>query len=197
MHREQPVPQAEIITLAFHVDYWNYLGWKDEFSSPMFSQRQELYGQKFKIDSIYTPQMIVDGKWEFVGNDSGKATKTIQEASKIVKFAVQATFASNLLKIKIPELTAHEDATVFLAIAEDNLKSEVSRGENSGRTLEHISVVRELKTVGRITATENSFETEVPFQKQATWKQENLKFVVFVQENKSRKIIGLIKVVLE
>src|SRR5215212_735890 len=69
LENQQPVTKAEIVTLAFHVDYWDRLGWKDRFSSPLFSRRQEDYAQAFKLDSNYTPQMIVDGKTEFVGFD--------------------------------------------------------------------------------------------------------------------------------
>src|SRR5215203_5351918 len=75
LENQQPVPQAEIITLAFHVDYWDRLGWKDRFSSPLFSRRQEIYSQALKLDSSYTPQMIVNGESQFVGSDSGKAAK--------------------------------------------------------------------------------------------------------------------------
>ena len=61
LEKEQSVGDAEIITLALHVDYWNSLSWKDEFSSPLFSRRQQLYSQALKLDSNYTPQMVVDG----------------------------------------------------------------------------------------------------------------------------------------
>ena len=191
LEREQPAPQAEIITLAFHVDYWNYLGWKDEFSSPIFSQRQELYGQKFKIDSIYTPQMIVDGQTEFVGNNSGKAVSTVMEAVKLKKAKVELVLSENLLKINISEISKVENATVFVAIAEDNLSSNVKRGENSGRVLEHASVVRELKAVGSVNGGNSIFSTETRLEFQPNWKKENLKIIVFVQENESRKILGV------
>src|SRR5438034_9672572 len=70
---EQPVEKAQIIALAFHVDYWNKLGWPDRFSSPKFTQRQYDYATFFGGNRVYTPQMIVDGKAEFVGSDSKKA----------------------------------------------------------------------------------------------------------------------------
>ena len=69
LEKEQPFMQAEIITLALHVDYWNNLGWRDEYSSPLYSQRQTVYVQKLKLDSTYTPQMIVDGRLQFVGSN--------------------------------------------------------------------------------------------------------------------------------
>ncbi|HEX8734041.1 MAG TPA: DUF1223 domain-containing protein [Pyrinomonadaceae bacterium] len=188
--------QAEIITLALHVDYWNRLGWTDEFSTPLFSQRQELYAQRFKQADVYTPQMVVDGSVQFTGN-SGTASKEIIEAAKKAKAPVEMSIDGEKLKIKIAKLPEHENATVFLAIAEDNLVSSVKRGENSGKTLEHVSVARELKAVGNVSAQEKSFEAEIVFQIQPNWKKENLKLVVFVQGNQNRKIYGVNRIALE
>lgn len=193
LQREQPAPQAEIITLAFHVDYWDYLGWKDEFSSALFSQRQELYAQRFKIGSIYTPQMVVDGKTEFGGNNSGKAVSAVMEAAKLKKAKIELGLNENLFKINISEISKTENATVFVAIAEDNLASNVKRGENSGKVLEHASVVRELKAVGSVNGSNTTFSAETNLEFQTGWKKENLKIIVFVQENVSRKILGVNK----
>lgn len=194
LQREQPAPQAEIITLAFHVDYWDSSGWKDEFSSAMFSQRQEQYAKPFKIGSIYTPQMVVDGQQEFVGNNSGKAVSAVMEAAKLKKAKVELVWNENLLKINISEISKVENATVYIAIAEDNLSSNVKRGENSGRVLEHASVVRELKTIGNVKDSNSTFSAESKIEFQLNWKKENLKIIVFVQENESRKILGVNKI---
>jgi hypothetical protein len=191
LEKEQPSTQAEIITLALHVDYWNYLGWKDVYSSPIFTERQNFYSEKFNLDSIYTPQMVVDGSREFVGNDSGKAAKVINEAAQIQKAKVELTKNDDKLTVKISEIPKHENTTVYLAIAEDNLVSNVARGENSGRKLEHQSVVRELKNVGNLTPQQNSSDIETAFQINAAWKRENLKLIVFAQEDTTGKIIGL------
>ncbi len=197
LEKEQPYMQAEIITLALHVDYWDRLGWKDEFSSPLYSQRQTVYAQKLKLDSTYTPQMIVDGHTQFVGSNLGEAGKAITEAAKSPKANIEAAFNNeNTLQIKIFAVPKHEAATVFLAIAEDNLSSKVKRGENTGKNLEHISVVRELKAIGKIEANSDRFEQEAAFTLKPEWKKENLKYVIFVQENESRRILG-IKTALE
>ncbi len=197
LEKEQPFAQAEIITLALHVDYWNYLGWKDEFSTPLFTQRQELYVEKLKVDSSYTPQMIVDGKIQFVGSDSGKAAKAIVEAAKIQKGKIEIVRNNDKLTVKITDLPAHENSIIFLAIAEDNLVSKVGRGENSGKRLEHQSVVRELKSIGTLNPPENSVELETILQLNQNWKKENLKIIVFVQENDSRRILGVGRIVFE
>ncbi len=196
LESEQPNPNAKIITLALHVDYWDNIGWKDEYSSALYSQRQNVYGQAFKIGQIYTPQMVVDGEKQFVGSNLSEANKAITESAKDKKAKVELANAENNLKIKISDLPKHENASVFLAIAEDNLSTSVKGGENSGRKLDHTSVVRELKSIGMITAEQNGFDNSVAVQLQPNWKKENLKFVVFVQENGSRKILGVNRVSL-
>jgi hypothetical protein len=157
----------------------------------MYSQRQEIYGDKFKITSVYTPQMVVDGTRHFVGSNLGEAQKAISEAAKMPKANLDLSISDGKLKVKITDVPKHENAAVFLAIAEDNLKTDVKEGENGGRILEHTSVVRDLKPIGRMLATENQFETESVLQAQPSWKLENLKAVVFLQENQSRRILAV------
>lgn len=191
LEKEQPAAQTEIVTLALHVDYWNHLGWKDEFSSPLFSQRQELYAQRFKLSSIYTPQMVVDGAAEFTGSQNGKAVSAVIEAAKAQKGKIEIAHEGGKIKVKISELPKHEDASVFLAVAEDNLSTSVRRGENSGQKLEHVSVTRRLETIGLIKKNISLGEIETAFSVDPNWKTENLKLIVFVQENARRKIIAV------
>jgi hypothetical protein len=193
---QQPVPQAEIITLAFHVDYWDRLGWKDRFSSPLFSRRQEIYSQALKLDSSYTPQMIVDGESQFVGSDSGKAAKEIAKAAGSAKAVVDITSEGDQVKVKVARAQKHGEATVYAAIAEDGVSTRVERGENSGKTLEHVSVVRELKALGIMPAEKHELETSFALEANAEWNAEKLKVVVFVQENESRRIVGVGRLVL-
>lgn len=191
LEREQPNPNAEIITLALHVDYWNRLGWKDEFSSPLYSQRQSVYGRRLNLDGVYTPQMIVDGQKQFVGSNLPEANKAISESAKSQKAKIELAAAESFLKIKITDIPKHETASVFLAIAEDDIKTSVKAGENSGRRLEHASVVRELRSIGVVPNGQNDYSIEASVQLQSGWKKDKLKFVVFVQENASRKILGV------
>jgi hypothetical protein len=191
LERQQPVAKADIITLAFHVDYWDRLGWKDRFSSPLFSQRQEEYATALKLESSYTPQMIVDGRAEFVGSNSGQASSEILKATENAKARVEIVSDAGHVKVAIGDVPAHADSTVFAAIAEDGISSRVERGENSGKTLEHVSVVHELKTLGSIRAGDLKFDGALDVPANKDWKPENLKVVVFVQENESRKVIGV------
>jgi hypothetical protein len=191
LEKEQPVAAAEIITLALHVDYWNYLGWKDEFSSPLFSRRQEDYARKFKLDSNYTPQMVVDGVSEFNGSNTGKAVNSVMEAAKNQKGKIEMRREDGKIKVKISDVPKHESATVYLAIAEDNLSTSVKRGENSGQKLEHVSVVRRLETFGSMDEKTFVAELETAFSIDSSWKTENLKLIVFVQETASGKIVAV------
>src|SRR5215471_6837318 len=79
---QQTQAGAEIVVLSEHVDYWNHDGWKDPFSSKFFSERQSAYSRRFGLESVYTPQMVVDGTTEFVGSDSAKAERVLQAASR-------------------------------------------------------------------------------------------------------------------
>jgi len=193
LEKEQSNADAEIITLALHVDYWNYLGWKDEFSSKQFSERQSGYADRFKLDSIYTPQMVVDGQTQFVGSNLGTAQKAISDAAKVNKATIEISNADGKLKIKISGAANHDDSYVWLAIAEDDLKTNVRRGENGGKTLDHVSVVREMKLLGNLAAADKTFESETALQFDSKWKKENLKFVVFVQGKDSKKVFGVSK----
>lgn len=192
MRKEQAYATAEIITLAFHVDYWNNLGWKDEFSSKFFTQRQENYADVLQTGGSYTPQMVVDGTNEFVGSNLAKISLAMNAAPKNEKGKIELILEKETtLKLKISELPTHEAASINVAIAEDNLSTEVKRGENGGRKLEHDSVVRELKSVGSITSDQKSFDIEIQPQFDAKWKRKDLRIVVFVQENASRKVIAV------
>ncbi len=198
LETEQPFAEAELITLALHVDYWDSRGWKDEFSSPMFSRRQDIYGQVFKINSIYTPQMIVDGQMQFAGTDLAKVQKAVVESAKNEKGKIELAAVTDAnggtkLQVKISDLPKHEISTVFLAVAEDNLASSRNRGESSGGKRIFTSVVRELKSLGFLTAEQKNLEIETILQFQSNWNVENLKVVVFVQENGSRRVFGIAK----
>jgi hypothetical protein len=91
LERTQPVEGAEIIALGEHVDYWNYIGWSDPFSSPAFSERQGAYAKAFGRDGVYTPQVVVDGSAEFVRSNWNRAVAAIAQAARAPKANVQIT----------------------------------------------------------------------------------------------------------
>jgi len=201
LDKDQPVVGAEVIALSEHVDYWNRLGWSDPYSLSDFSARQSLYANVFKLDDIYTPQMIVDGRVQFVGSNDVEARRTIGDAARNAKTGVTMSLASEsaqgrtvTLAIRVESLSnvvKGGDADVMLAITESGLRSNVTRGENAGRVLNHIAVVRRLSTIGTIDSKKDlAFTAEPVVQISRSWRRENLKAVVFVQERAGRGVIG-------
>src|SRR5712664_4991297 len=88
LDRSQQLSGADLIVLSEHVDYWNDIAWKDPYSSPEYSERQSAYAAQFGLGTIYTPQMIVDGHFEFVGSDERRAREAIANATKVMKTPV-------------------------------------------------------------------------------------------------------------
>jgi len=198
LRQDLSAKNVQVIPLGFHVDYWNSLGWKDRFSSAEFTQRQEQYTRSLKVDGPYTPEMVVDGAVEFVGNDAGRAQSTIrQQAAQLAEAQITiASAGADQLKIQVkgPAAPSNVDALVMLAITEDNLTTQVGSGENGGRTLHHAAVVRDFRQIG--TLHDGALETTVPLKLQNDWKRNDLRAVVFVQQGPSGKIEGAASVAL-
>ncbi|HJQ30970.1 MAG TPA: DUF1223 domain-containing protein [Pyrinomonadaceae bacterium] len=208
----QPVGGAEVIPLAMHVDYWNDLGWADPFSSAQFSERQGEYAAAFGHDGVYTPQMIVDGVKEFAGGNERAALEALNNAAREpkpeVKLAREATRPGDVSQPgdaarsvesarinveidKLPKRTEGDAVYVLLALTESGLSSDVARGENSGRRLTHVGVVRVLKTLGGLTdAGGGAFRTEAVVPLEKSWRRENLRAVVFAQERGTRRVLA-------
>ena len=191
LEAEQPVENVEIVPLALHVDYWNYLGWRDEFSSADHSARQNGYADKFKLDAIYTPQMVVDGAKQFTGSQFDAAVNSVRESAKTKKSGVEMTIDKNNLKIDIAELPDHDAAYIWFVITEDELQTDVRRGENSGRKLAHTAVVREMKLLDSISGSAKSFSTAFDFTVKPEWQRKNLNLIVFVQGRDSKNIFAV------
>jgi len=192
--RTQPVHGANIIILEEHVDYWDRLGWKDPFSSEAATARQNEYGSAFGDLQIYTPQMVVDGRAQFVGGSDSEALRAIRAASQIAKPAVQLSWgAGDNLAIHVDPLAGgeqHDGQEVFLVVAENMLHSDVRRGENAGRALEHNGVVRQLLSVAKIDSGAAGFSSTVAVPAARGWNRANLGAVVFVQERHSRRVVA-------
>jgi hypothetical protein len=197
LRQDLSAKNIQVIPLGFHVDYWNSLGWKDRFSSAEFTQRQEQYTHALKVDGPYTPEMVVNGEVEFVGNDAGQAQRTIrQQASELEMAQVKiASAGADQLTIQVKgPAESSGNALVMLAITEDNLSTQVGSGENGGRKLHHAAVVRELREIGLLH--NGAMETTVPLKLEKDWKHNDLRAVVFVQQGPSGKIEGAASVAL-
>src|SRR5262245_52459046 len=171
---------VQVIPLGFHVDYWNSLGWKDRFSSADFSHRQELYARSLGVDGPYTPQMVVDGETEFVGNSASHAERVITQAASRPGTADVTLSAADSEQLRVQiKSSSSSNGNVMLAITEDNLTTQVGAGENNGHTLHHAAVVREFRRLGQLH--DGSFSLNLPLKLQADWKRADLRAVVFVQ----------------
>ncbi len=202
LDKEQPVLNAEIIAISEHVDYWNRLGWADPFSSAAFSERQNQYARAFGTNQIYTPQMVVDGRTEFVGSQRGKARREITQAAKAPKATVALVkdsadphddvIAMHVRVGQLPRITSNDTGEVWLAITEGGLSTDVRRGENARRTLQHTGVVRRMELLRALEAGDaEGFAAEFTVILAPEWKRQNLRAVVFIQERVSRRVLGV------
>jgi len=198
---EEPLDgNVQLIALEEHVDYWNDLGWADPFSSRDWTFRQNVYSGVLGNGNPYTPQMVVDGTVEFVGSHGQKARQAILKAAGKTKIPVtleqgnanNAGTGNFSVKVGKRDGTAKRDAAeVWLAITETGLQSAVTRGENAGEDLHHAAVVRSMRKIGEAKAGgETSFAGDASIPLPREWKRENLRAVLFVQEKKSRRILG-------
>lgn len=195
----QPVPGVEVIALGEHVDYWNYLGWTDRFSSAALTRRQKDYqATVFAPTPVYTPQLVIDGRLQCIGSDLSDVRRQIRRAAEAAKADVRlaatrprAGGTSVSVDVVLPDgVTLDGPADILVAVVEDGLVTEVPRGENRGRTLEHNAVVRHLEAVGDVPARKSTVSVTAPVAVAEGWNPERLSIVAFVQERDSRRIVG-------
>jgi hypothetical protein len=196
----QPLRSADIIAIEEHVDYWDQDGWLDPFSSGAWTIRQKEYSDVLRTGGSYTPEMVVDGNTGFVGSRGTVAVQEIEKAAMGRKAKVEIAEVSPAgsktaeFKVDVGELfgtNPKDKAEVLLAITESGLHSAVKAGENAGQELHHSPVLREMKVIG--VAGKNGQETftaQPSVKLDSHWKVEDLRAVAFVQERKSRRILG-------
>jgi hypothetical protein len=200
LESQQPIPNTQVIALEEHVDYWNGDGWTDPFSGREWTARQEEYAYTLKNRNPYTPQMVVDGHTELVGNREGAARQAIAVAGTQAKAHVSvavspgAKAGSEQATVSLDPITgtsSGDKSEIWLAVTESGLHSAVNGGENAGSDLHHASVVRTLRKIGSIDENKaSSYSGTTPLHLDSAWKRQNLRVVVFVQGQKSRQIVG-------
>jgi hypothetical protein len=197
LDRSQPVATADLVVLSEHVDYWDDIGWKDLYSSRAFSIRQSDYACRFRIEGAYTPQMVVDGQAQIVGSDERGVIQAIQGAAKAAKLPVSLSglrlegnaVVAHIESGVLPASASSKSAQVIVALADDNDQSSVKHGENAGRTLTHVAVVRNLAEVGTIDRG-GAFFREVKVSTENA-NPRKLRVVAFVQETGTGKVLGI------
>jgi hypothetical protein len=144
--------RRDILPLAFHVTYWDRLGWKDPFSLSAATQRQDQYGHRFG-DGSYTPEMVVDGAASMVGSDRGDVASAIEKAKRHSQTAAAVRVTRNGEQISIQVDSGSGAAKVLLIGFDHEHTTAIGRGENSGRTLTEANVVRSIRSVGQWSGT--------------------------------------------
>jgi hypothetical protein len=158
-----------ILGISEHVTYWNRLGWADPFSLSAYDERQSAYSSRFGLDSVYTPQMVVNGAEQFVGSDSAKLSAALhneeQRPSSIAVHIVSTSVANGSLNVtySVAGDFPSQGLDLIAVLADDTDTSSVPRGENSGRTLKHVSVARSLTRVTKLkTQADSSTQISLP-----------------------------------
>jgi hypothetical protein len=141
--------RRDVLPLAFHVDYWDYIGWKDPFASKDSTERQYSYGHALGLNMVYTPQMVIGGIHDVVGSNEDSVTQVIAADANRPKLKLSVVRDDKgAYKVEIPAGTANAPATVWLALFDHAHKTQVQRGENSGATLTEYNIVREWRKIG-------------------------------------------------
>lgn len=148
--------RSDVLALAFHVDYWDDLGWRDRFELTQAAERQRTYAHALRLSSVYTPQVVIDGRADFVGSDR-KAIGTQLGLRSGVPVAISLMGKEVLIDIPAQERAAPGEVVLVAYLRK--AVSPIGRGENAGRTIQEFNIVRALRPLGRWEGRAQSFRT--------------------------------------
>lgn len=193
----QPVPDAQLIVLSEHVDYWDHDGWKDPNSSPALTERQSAYVNALGLKIPYTPQIIVDGTAEMRLGDQNQVIKVFQAAVASPKIPVRigdvtvdtANPAVLQTHICVDGNSDKHNADVYAAVVLDRVESQVLHGENGGQHLTHVAVVQQITKIGKLKRGQ-AFREAFQFKLKPGIDPKNVRIVAFVQESGPGRILG-------
>ena len=182
---------GKVIPLAFHVDYWDRLGWRDPFSAADWTRRQQFYVRALGLPSAYTPQMVVNGSRQFAGSNGNALDAALAAESKQAPFgSVRVALARGdgaLSAHVVANVTSAKPTDVVLALVENGISTKVTAGENDGRTIDNDAIVRRLMRVGT-----GSLDTNVSIPIDKAWNTAHLGVAVFLQDRKTLAIRGAV-----
>ena len=188
----------DLVALSMHVNYWDYIGWKDRFASQETTDRQRAYGRRIGRGQVYTPQIVVNGVLDAVGSRRGQVDRAIADAQAAtgLTLAIELTLAEGgALQISLPGADYAGEAAVWLARYDRAHETEVERGENAGRTLHNVNVVRELRQIGAWTG--QPLEIRLPAGVLTTADGKgNDGCVIIVQDDGFGRVLGVARMVL-
>lgn len=182
-----------IYILAFHVDYWNRLGWKDVFSSAAYSKRQNQYAQWLNLQTIYTPQIVVNGRKEFIGSEETTLRNAIksnlQKPCSLVLTLSDIKYDKDKVDLHYNIEGATNQASLVLALVQKSATTNVKAGENGGRTLAHVQIVRNLQTLNLDGKNNGTATIAIP----STLNNQSLEVIAFLQNNSNGEILAAAK----
>jgi hypothetical protein len=195
-----PKLAGRVIPLAFHVDYWDYIGWHDPFDAPRWSQRQQAYARAFHSNRIYTPQVVVDGHSECVGSEEGEVLRRVHDALAApppgrVTVALDPLTPDGHLRVRVGAMmaktVAQGDLDLWVAVWETGLVTPVGAGENASHTLRNDFVVRRLEKALAMPGTAGAEHTgEIVLGIDKRWKTSALGVAAFLQDPATLQIYG-------
>jgi hypothetical protein len=194
LDRRKSFAGAPVVVLSEHVDYWDHDGWRDPFSSAEWTQRQNLYGEHFHLDSVYTPQMVIDGTQQLVGSNGLQVSQALERAAsqqdKVTLAITDATWSGDALQATVSVTNipfAAKGANIYAVLADDADTSSVSSGENSGRTLQHVAVVRVIRKVGHLT---DPYDGQVQIALPHGTPHRKMRLILFAQKGDNGQVFG-------
>jgi len=182
-YKDQPV-----YILAYHVDYWNNLGWKDKFSNAENSKRQQQYSQTLH-SQVYTPQLVVNGKKEFVGSDKDAIEQAIQKAlltSVNSKIDLSATVSQKDITVNYKTEQNNSQYKLLITLIEKKASNAIQRGENEGRHLVHWQIVHQQNQISLKTSTERTTSFKIP----ENFNTNDWEIIGMIQNTKTGEILG-------
>jgi hypothetical protein len=195
---QSQIPGAQLIVLSEHVDYWDHDGWKDPHSSHSLTDRQSVYADHFRLKTVYTPQIVVDGAAEFLGSNGPAAKQAIEKARDLEKLPVRISAISvenpgglqaHVEADGLPESSRDRKAEMYVVVALNHAESQVAAGENKGRRISHVAVVQSLTKVGSVEKGKN-FAKDVRIKLDSGTDPANLRLIAFVQESGQGRVLG-------
>jgi hypothetical protein len=183
-----------VVGISEHVTYWNGLGWSDPFSSPAYTERQNAYSERFHLEGVYTPQMVINGAEQIVGSDRAALLRAVlaeegQHPRVSVRIlSTQVVGNSMTVSFSVSGEVPAQGADLMAVLADDSDRSSVLRGENSGQTLAHVSVARSISRVARLrTAGERTVQVQIPATFEAAQKHH---LILFAQTPGNGRVLG-------